>query len=48
MSGAVSGNVTREQKATFQSTGQLISQSVTQDSKEVQVQATGTTLSQHL
>uniref|UniRef100_UPI0037E8A9FC protein shortage in chiasmata 1 ortholog n=1 Tax=Semicossyphus pulcher TaxID=241346 RepID=UPI0037E8A9FC len=40
MSGAVSGNATREQKAAFQSTGQLISHPVSQDSRVVQVQAT--------
>ncbi|XP_044051343.1 protein shortage in chiasmata 1 ortholog [Siniperca chuatsi] len=44
MSSAVTGNATREQKAAFQSTGQLISHpvspSIPQDSRVVQVQAT--------
>ena len=51
MNAAVSGNATREQKAAGQPTGRLISPLVTQDRKEsrvLQVQATGTTHSQHL
>lgn len=51
MSGAVSGNANREQKAAFQPTGQLISLPVSQsilqdrrDSRVVQVQATGTNI----
>lgn len=43
-SAAVSGNATREQKAAGQPTGQITGQ----DSRVVQVQATGTTRSQHL
>nr|XP_033475528.1 protein shortage in chiasmata 1 ortholog [Epinephelus lanceolatus] len=40
ISGSVSGNATREQKAAFQSTSQPVCQSIPQDSRVVQVQAT--------
>lgn len=45
MSGAVSGNVSREQQ---QLNDHCVSQSVTRDSKEIQVQATGVTFLWHL
>lgn len=45
MSGAVSGNVSREQQ---QLNGHCVSQSVTLDSKEIEVQATGVTFLWHL
>lgn len=44
ISGAALRNVSGEQKAPFQSPGQLISQPVSGDSREVQVQATGKAL----
>lgn len=44
INGAASRNVSGEQKAPFQSPGQLISQPVSGDSREVRVQATGKAL----